>query len=59
MNYSHIPKAAVAFQLLEEVLSKEIDEDLENFIGEVQLLLNKALEVKNISASISSGTYDT
>ena len=59
MNYPHIPKAEVAFQLLEEVLSNEIDEDLENFIGEIQILLNKALEVKNISTSISSGTYDT
>lgn len=59
MRYSHIPKAEVAFQLLEEVLSNEIDEDLENFIGEIQILLNKALEVKNISTSISSGTYDT
>lgn len=59
MRYSHIPKAEVAFQLLEEVLSNEIDEDLESFIGEIQILLNKALEVKNISTSISSGTYDT
>ena len=59
MRYSHTPKAEVAFQLLEEVLSNEIDEDLENFIGEIQILLNKALEVKNISTSISSGTYDT
>ena len=41
------------------MLSNEIDEDLENFIGEIQILLNKALEVKNISTSISSGTYDT
>lgn len=59
MKYSHIPKAEVAFQLLEEVLSTEMDENLENFIAEVQILLNKALEVKNISTEFSSGSYDT
>jgi hypothetical protein len=59
MKYHHVPKAKLAFKLLEDVLSNDLDEDLENFIGEVQALLNKALEVKTISTEISSGFYKT
>ena len=59
MKYSHSSKAEKAFQLLEEVLSTEIDEDLNNFIKEIQILLDKALEVKNISTEFSSGSYNT
>lgn len=59
MKYSHNPKAEKAFRLLEEVLSTEIDEDLDNFIKETDHILKIAVEIKNISKSISSGSYDT
>jgi hypothetical protein len=56
MNYEHNKKAEVAFELLVDVLTNDLDEDLENFIGEVRLLLDKALKIKRISDEINSGS---
>jgi uncharacterized iron-regulated protein len=58
MNYEHNKKAEVAFELLTEVLQNDMDEDLENFIGEVKLLLDKALKIKQISNEINSGSLE-
>jgi hypothetical protein len=56
MNYEHNQKAKLAFELLSDVLKNDMDEDLENFIGEVRSLLDKALEIKQISDEINSGS---
>lgn len=56
MNYEHNQKAKMAFELLVDVLKNDMDEDLENFIGEVRSLLDKALEIKQISDEINSGS---
>jgi uncharacterized protein HemY len=56
MNYEHNKKAEVAFELLSDVLKNDMDEDLENFIGEVKLLLDKALKIRQIADEINSGS---
>jgi uncharacterized protein HemY len=56
MNYEHNKKAEVAFELLSDVLKNDMDEDLENFIGEVKLLLDKSLKIRQIADEINSGS---
>jgi hypothetical protein len=56
MNYEHNQKAKLAFELLSDVLKNDMDEDLENFIGEVKLLLDKALKIRQIADEINSGS---
>ena len=57
MTYQHSPKAKLVFKLLNDILTNDLDENLEDFIGEVQDLLNKASEIKKISNEITYGSY--
>lgn len=57
MVYSHTPGTSLAFLQLENAIKGKTKDNLNELVGELKVLYDKAIEVDSMCNDIKSGSY--
>jgi len=58
MVYSHTINTELSFKQIENALKGATQDDLNNLVGEIKVLYEKALEIQELYNEYNSGSYD-